>query len=885
MTVFPTVRWAEIDALFEQALDRPPDERTAFLRAHCGDDPALYHAVTGLLASDEAAERALGESAAEFAAHLLGEATAEPAESLAPGTRIGPYRIEGALGHGGMGVVYRTTRADGTFEKTVALKLVKRGMDTDEVLRRFRYERQILAGLEHPGIARLLDAGAADDGRPYLVMECVEGEPITAYADRHRLSVDERLVLFERVCEAVTYAHRRLVVHRDLKPSNILVTAEGEVKLLDFGIARLLEEQADADVPRTRPEWRILTPEYAAPEQLRGEPATTATDVYALGVVLYELLGGTRPGPEPKPPSTTVTPEVGAARSTTADRLRRRLRGDLDTLALAALHADPARRYASAEALLDDLRRWRTGLPLRARPDSTRYRLGKFVGRHRVGVAVSAVGLALLAAFVVALALQQRETVRERDRAEHELAQKAEVTDFLIQLFGAADPGEARGDTLNVYDVLDRGGERIETELADQPAVQGELLLTLSSVYQNLGDLERARLLAERSLAVHTTAFGGSHPAVAKSENHLGRVLEQIGDYEAAQDHLRRALALRQELLGPEDSLVAEATMNLGLLLTYSGAYDEAESLLRRALEIDRTLHGDEHADVATDLNNLAVLLYYKGDYAGAGDALNEALAIRRVVYGTPHPRVATTLHNLAAIRSRMGDAAEAEALSREVVYMTRQLHGDDHPELVSTLSNLAATVNEQGRHEEAEELVREAIDLGRRVYGEHPELADALSTWGNTLRTLERYDEAEAAYEEALAMNRTVRGADHPRYGLILSYLALTAAARGDDALAEQRFRDALAVQDEALPEDHDEPALTRSNLGALLTRLGRWEEAEPLLLRAYTVLENTYGGEDERVRTAAERLATLYEAWGRPDEAARYHALAEAGQRAAVR
>src|SRR5690606_20542002 len=323
-------------------------------------DPVLYEAVTDLLASDAAAEVALGESATDFAAHLLDESTAAPAETLAPGTRIGPYRIAGTLGHGGMAVVYRAARADGTFEKEAAVQRVKRGMDTDGVLRRFRDERQSLAGLDRPGIARMLDAGAAPDGRPYLVMECVEGEPITNYAERCGLSVSERVALFERVCEAVTYAHRRLVVHRDLKPSNVLVTDDGpdgnpSVKLLDFGIARLLDEQADASAPVTRPEWRVLTPEYAAPEQLRGEPATTATDVYALGVLLYELLTGRRPDAVPTPPSATVSFTAGE-RAMPPRRLRRALRSDLDTLALAALHPDPARRYASAEALLDDLR-------------------------------------------------------------------------------------------------------------------------------------------------------------------------------------------------------------------------------------------------------------------------------------------------------------------------------------------------------------------------------------------------------------------------------------------------------------------------------------------------------------------------------------------------
>ena len=427
------------------------------------------------------------------------------------------------------------------------------------------------------------------------------------------------------------------------------------------------------------------------------------------------------------------------------------------------------------------------------------------------------------------------------------------------KLFVELSPDEARGDTLTAFDLLARGTERIEAELAGQPAVQGHLLLILSRIYERLGDGERALSLAERSLEVRRVVFGERHPDVAESENQIGSVHQALGDYDAAEAHLRRAVALRRDLLAPGDSDLSESVMNLGLLLSYSGAYDEAEPLLREALALDRARHGDEHADVATDLNNLAILLYFKGDYGGAEEALREALAIRRAVYGEPHPRVAVTLNNLAAILRRTGDLAAAEPLFRESLAMSRALVGNAHPDVASTLSNLAAVVGERGRPGEAEALLREAVAIGRGVHGEHPELADALSNLGRTLLDLDRLDEAEAALAEALAMNRATRGAEHARTALATYNLGRVAEARGDDRAAERLFREALALQERVLPPEHDETAFTCSSLGHVLVRLQRYDEARPLLARAHTALLATYGAEDPRVREAAERLAAL--------------------------
>jgi len=427
MDTLPPDRWYAVDRIFTEALDLRDGERAVFVRQACGSDDALYDEVIALLQSREAAQAALGESATAFAALLLPDLQhhLDDAARLPSGTRIGPYRLLEEIGRGGMGTVYLAERID-AYHRRVALKLVKRGMDSDEILRRFRYERQILAGLEHPHIARLYDGGLSDDGRPYLAMEYVDGRPIDQYCDAATLDIDARLRLFASVCEAVQYAHQNLVVHRDLKPSNVLITAAGQVKLLDFGIAKLLDEEAaGVSAPVTRTGLRVMTPAYAAPEQVRGEAITTATHVYALGVVLYKLLTGQRPyedveenaqaaeravlEQEPVRPSTaitkateTLTPErASAARATSVERLQRRLQGDLDVMVLKALRKEPERRYASAAAFAEDIRRHLDGLPVTARPDTRSYRVRKFVRRHRFGVGTAAVFALLVSAFTL----------------------------------------------------------------------------------------------------------------------------------------------------------------------------------------------------------------------------------------------------------------------------------------------------------------------------------------------------------------------------------------------------------------------------------------------------------------------------------------------------
>jgi eukaryotic-like serine/threonine-protein kinase len=738
-------------------------------------------------------------------------------------------------------------------------------MDSREVLRRFRHERQILAALEHPHIARLLDGGTTDDGLPYFVMEYVEGAPLDDYCDRHRLSTRERLKLFRDVCAAVHYAHQNLVVHRDLKPSNILVTAGGEVKLLDFGVAKLLDAETGGRT-QTLPEVRLMTPDYASPEQVRGEAITTASDVYSLGVVLYELLTGRRPyrvkshsfdeivrvvcEGEPERPSTAAArpaetrgrdgatvpdaPQAGSRRrGGEAEKLRRQLAGDLDNIVLMALRKEPQRRYASAEQFSEDLRRHLAGLPVIAREDSFAYRAGKFVRRNRLAVSAAAAIAALLVAAVVVTLVQSARVARERDRAERERERAERVSAFLVDLFKVADPGESKGNTVTARELLDQGAERIAQELKDQPEAQATLMNTMGKAYHSLGLYDRAAALLEG------------------------------------------ALRTRRERLGGEHADVAESLHDLGLLLHDKGDYDRAEPLLRESLEVRRRLFGAEHAEVAASLNDLAVLLGSRRDYAAAEPLYREALEMRRRLLGGEHPDLAMNLNNLALLLQEKGDLDAAEPLQREALAMHRKLLGPDHPDLVPSLNNLALLLHRKRDYAGAEPLYREALELRRKLYGEeHPQVAFTTANLATLLADKGDHAAAEPLFRRSLGLRRKLLPAGHLHIGHSLLGLGRLLLERGEAAAAEQALGEAVAIFRAKLPPGNWMIADAESVLGGSLAARRRYAEAEPLLAASYSVLRDARGDSNLRTEQARERLIKLYEAWGKPEKAAPYRA-----------
>jgi serine/threonine protein kinase/tetratricopeptide (TPR) repeat protein len=746
-------RWAELSERFAELADAPAEVQRAALTAI--EDPALRAELARMFEAHRgeplAFEAAVGEGANAQTAH-----PAEPADGTSgvpPKEFVGPYRLLSLLGRGGMGEVWLAERDEPGFRRRVAVKRVHRGLGSEELRRRFEIERLALARLSHRGIAQLLDGGIDDDGVPYLVLEYVEGAPITVVADRQRLSVAERLALFLEVCEAVAYAHRHLVVHRDLKPSNLFVSEAGEVRLLDFGIAKLLDP-ASSPLGETRTAMRLATPEYASPEQLAGEPVTTATDVHGLGLLLFELLTGQRAFRDqetsarqleeavrtldPRRPSVVVglaedRTAIAAARATTPAALARLLRGDLDTIVATALRKDPARRYASVEQLAEDVARWRSGQPIRARPDRLGYRLAKFVGRHRIGVVAAAAALVLLVGFAAYAWRQSVLLERERDTARLERDKAQEISGFLVDLFGADPYADDEGirDSTTVGEFLARSEETVRRELAERPALRAALLGRLARLRGNLGQLADARRLAEEALAIRRGLPGDQRADVAESLTTLATIHQDEDDFDTAEAMFREALALREAAFPPVHPEVAEAVHNLaGVLFLRDELRDpgEAERLGRRGLELRRELFGDAHPDTIQSLNTFGVFLYRRraaGDLAAAEQLFRDVIAARIARLGADHPTVANARNNLGKALAAQGRPAEAVPLYREAIAGWSRALGPDHLRVAHGLRGLADALIAAGRPGEAEEPLRQALQVdARRLAADDPDLA-----------------------------------------------------------------------------------------------------------------------------------------------------------------
>ncbi len=752
----PASRWRRVEALFDEASALPAGARAAFLATACGEDLELRGEIESLLAADE--------RAAEFLAQPVVSTAVPPPPPTLVGRRVGHYRVEGKLGEGGMSTVYLAVRADDAYQQKVALKVLGYGAERADLLARFRAERQILASLEHPGIARLLDGGATDDGRPYIVMEYIEGVPLDIYCDQHRLRIDARVDLVRQVSAAVQYAHQNLVVHRDIKPSNVLVGADGVPRLLDFGIAKLLEgAELPGTIEATLTGQRLMTPQYASPEQVEGGSITTATDVYSLGVLLYVLLTGHLPyrlpgttsdslqravvEQDPERPSTAVqrptrdrspmpSERVGGdgptqealseARGLRPQQLRRKLRGDLDNIVLMALRKEPERRYASVALLSEDLRRYREHLPVAAQPDSLGYRARKFVSRHRAGVAAAAVSLAMILGLAATMTVQAVRLARQRDEIRAERDKALEIQGFLEEVFTGSDPSAARGETVTAREILDKGAARVIAKLEGQPETQAALALTIGKVYLSLGLNDRARPLLRQSLALRQGLYGNSHPDVAESLLILAALDQESGDFAAAEAGQRQALEILRRQLAKDDPKVADALNNLSATLIARANYPEAESVLREALAIHRRNHDIDDEDAATYLTNLGSVLRRLGKLSEAETAQREALEIGRKVLGPVHPKLARQLNNLGVLLRDEGQMAEAESLAREALEMTRKLYGAEHPDIALQLNNLGSILQARGDYEGAIAAAREgardapqALRSGSRTGGD----------------------------------------------------------------------------------------------------------------------------------------------------------------------
>jgi serine/threonine-protein kinase len=867
-------RWQQIDEIFQSALDCEPEGRAALLESACAGDLELRAEVESLLASHEKAGLTAARVFQDGFRLLEQQAT-----QLREASKVGPYRVVRELGRGGMGSVYLAARADEAYEKLVAIKIIRRGLDTDDIIHRFRSERQILASLDHPNITRLLDAGSTEDGLPYFVMEYIEGEPIDGYCDARKLNITERLKLFQQVCAAVRYAHQNLVIHRDIKPENVLVTKDWVPRLLDFGIAKLLGAGSEAR-DATATAARRLTPEYASPEQVRGEPITTATDVYSLGVLLYRLLTGHSPyratissatdleraicQEEPERPSAAISrpiPESGgtvgsaslradtartgksdpsATREGTSDKLRRRLQGDLDNIILMALRKEPQRRYASVEQFSEDITRHLSDLPVIARADTRGYRTAKFIQRHKAGVAATALVFATLTGGIAATLWQAHIARQQRDRARVEQAKADRIKSFLTDTLTFSSPeytssNPAKNQDAKVSEVVDKAAKRAETELADQPEVLAEVQSTIGGVYA------------------------------------------AQGRYEQAEAMLRAAREKSLRLYGPNSHQTAEVSGALANVLLSRGKPDEADALFRQDIEIERQL-------MAEGRGNTKNLAYAFAGYGGMLDQRNDQRAdgyLREVLKyssaftGKERTIIAMTYNDLASEAYARGNDGESERYIRAALDEYRKLPPATYVEMATALSNLGALLIKKGKYDEAEPYVLEGLELRRKILGNaHTSTAMALYRLSDLRYRQGRYPDAEAAAQESIDVFKRALPApqDNALFTNSILQMGMVLQRMGRLHEAEAYDRQALGIRTRLLPKGNQLIGKAEAILGECLTLQKRYSEAEPLLLDSYHIYQSTTVSGSSQRAESAQRLYALYSGWGNLKKAAIY-------------
>jgi len=865
-------RFAELDRLLEAALELPESERGAFLAARCAE-PAMRAEIERLLAGLGAADTLLppaGALAGPLGDAFARELSAPAPDAPAPGRRIDDYELVQLLGHGGMGEVWEAEQL-APVRRRVALKLIRSGHDSERLLARFASERQALALMNHPAIARVFDGGATASGRPYFVMELVAGEPITEFCDRRRLPVQARLGLFLEVCEGVQHAHHRGVVHRDLKPSNVLVAdVDGRpaAKIIDFGIARALADPLTGESFLTEYGEFVGTPEYMSPEQAGGDPADvdSRADVYALGVLLYELLAGVRPFDsrtlrgaglvellrvvrevEPKRPSERLEAlepadreRAAAARAESAAGLVRRLRGDLDWIVARALEKERERRYGSPQELAADLRRHLADEPVVAGPPSTGYRLRKLVRRHRGAVAAGAlVAAALVAGAGVSLWQAVRATRAERvARAEAETARQ--VSDFLIGLFERSDPGVAQGSDPTAREILARGRDKLASELAGQPLIRARLEATIGGILRKLGHYEEARPLVESALALRERELPPGHADRARALLGLARLEAEVAHHERAEELFRLALADLVAALGAEHPESLDAAVELAQVVMNRGRYEEAERLYREsALALEQVV-GPEDLLVGHAWSGDGNALFRLGRLAEAEAAHRRALAIYERRLGPDHPSVALVLGNLTGTLAPLGKYAEAKEAGHRALAIHEKVYGPEHRFVATALTNLATVYGGNGELEEAERLLLRGLGIRRRVFGEDsPETGIDYKNLGHLATLRGEYPRAEGYLERSLAIDLARLGAEHPRVAWDLGALGALALRRARWAEAEEKLGRALDIARAKLGAEHRDVARYERDLARAALAQGRLDEAEVRARRAREILE----------------------------------------------
>lgn len=850
-------QWQQVECLFHEALTKSPEKRGAFVAAACGDNESLRLELESMLAADGGADGMLDRPLP--VADIRTDAT-----PMAVGQIVGPWRILSELGRGGMGIVYLAERADGTYEQQVALKVIRGGLFAADMEPHFVRERRILGRLQHPNIARLIDAGATGDGLPFLVMELVHGEPITNWCRNNKRDLNKRLQLMLQVCDALQHAHRNLVVHRDLKPGNILVTDAGHVRLLDFGVARLLSGPGDDRQMLTRAGFIHMTPVYAAPEQISGDAITTATDIFALGAVLYELLTDCQPRRNISGSAVDMLHALEQAISlpSKAPNLpanrRSRIQGDLDAIVGKATAPDPARRYSSVNDLAEDIRRYLSHEPVMARPESIAYRVGKFVRRHRAGVAAMTV-------IVIAIGSGIAATVWQADEAAAQARKAEAVKEFVLSLFAGVDPAEALGEELTARQLVDTGAARIQSELVGEPVVRAEILTFLADMYDKMDQDDRAIELIDEALGLNLPEISIEY---ARALLVRGRILVGRSEDVEGVSSLERALAVLEGHAADLDR--AEAMDVISIATTRQGDLDRSLQLTQAAMGLRIAELGEDHPEVATSYNNLGVLARSKGDYAAARLYHEKALDIRSRVLPEIHPQIGLSLNNLGALEYAEGNFSRAAEFFERSLALNTQVNGAAHHDTIASLNNYGFMKLRLGELDEAQEALLAVyqywIDQGK---AEHPNALVTRINLATVQRAAGEVEGALAEYRELEQLLTAALGTEHPFIAATLHHQARCLLDLGRVADAGELIAQALVIRDRTLGPDHPDTADLIRDQGLLALIVGDFQMARAKTARALEMQRNKLPDTHPSLSVGTIQLGRVALAEGKIEEA----------------